>query len=186
MQNARARKASWPIQKNSSESLIMKMHTLKLSVLALVAAVANSAFAAGPVGSGPNPYSDCGIGAAIFKDTTWAAVTSNVTWDLGTTAITSATVSPETCSKRSVKTALFIRDSYAQIVEDAARGNGEHLASALTMLQCGGNQGAAMGEVRSSMGEAITTPGYNDQQQLEKASQLFNIINSAARNNCTA
>jgi hypothetical protein len=47
----------------------------------------NIALAGGPTGSGPNPYSDCGIGAALFKDTEWAAVTSNVTWDLGTTEI---------------------------------------------------------------------------------------------------
>ena len=33
-------------------------------------------------GSGPNPYTDCGIGAALFSDTHWAAVTSNVIWDL--------------------------------------------------------------------------------------------------------
>ncbi len=163
----------------------MKKHTLKLSILALLTAATTSAFAAGPTGSGPNPYADCGIGAAIFKDTEWAAATSNVTWDLGSTAITSATVSPETCTKRSVKTAMFIRDAYAQIVEDAARGDGEHLASALTLMECGGNRSSAMGEVRNNLGEAISAPGYNDQQALEKAGQLFNIINTAARNNCT-
>ena len=48
-------------------------------------------------GSGPNPFSDCGIGAALFPDTSWAAVTSNITWDIGTTALTSATMSPGTC-----------------------------------------------------------------------------------------
>ena len=42
-------------------------------------------------GSGPNPYTDCGIGAALFPNTHWAAATSNVIFDLGITAITSAT-----------------------------------------------------------------------------------------------
>src|SRR5688572_5993856 len=41
-------------------------------------------------GAGPNPFSDCGIGAALFPKTGWAAVTSNVIWDIGTTALTSA------------------------------------------------------------------------------------------------
>lgn len=164
----------------------MKKNMLKLSVLAIVAAASVPVFAAGPAGSGPNPYSDCGIGAALFKDTEWAAVTSNVTWDLGTTAMTSATVSPETCTKRKVKTAMFIRDTYAQIVEDSARGQGEHLAAALNMFECGANQNAAMGEIRANMNKAVSTPGFNDHQQIEKAGQLFNIIDNAVRNNCTA
>lgn len=165
--------------------LNMKKNMLKLSILALAAAVSIPALAAGPVGSGPNPYSDCGIGAALFKDTDWAAVSSNVIWDLGSTAVTSATISPETCTKKSVKAAMFIRDTYAQIIEDAARGKGEHLSAALEIFECGASkQGAAMSEVRGSVGEAVANPGFNDQQPLEKAGQLFNIINSSARNNC--
>ena len=45
-----------------------------------------------------NPYTDCGIGAALFPNTNWAAVTSNATWDAGTTAVISATASEDTCS----------------------------------------------------------------------------------------
>ena len=45
-----------------------------------------------------NPYVDCGIGAALFPNTDWAAVTSNVIWDAGTTALISATASEDTCS----------------------------------------------------------------------------------------
>lgn len=165
----------------------MRKQILKLSLIALASAVTASAAFAGEVGTGPNPYSDCGIGAAIFTDTGWAAATSNVTWDLGTTAVTSATVSPETCSKKSVKAAMFIRDSYAQIVEDAARGEGEHLAAALEIFECGtNNQGAAISEVRDGMGKAVSSPSFNDQKHLEKAGQLFNIIDSAARNSCSA
>ena len=36
-----------------------------------------------------NPWIDCGIGAMIFTETNWAAVISNVIWDLGTTAVIS-------------------------------------------------------------------------------------------------
>lgn len=132
-------------------------------------------------GSGPNPFSDCGIGAALFKDTSWAAVTSNVIWDLGTTAVTSATMSPATCNKQNVKAALFIRDTYVQIAEDAARGNGDHLATVLEILECGSSQqAAAAAQVRAGMTEAVAAPNYNDQQHLEKAGQMFNIIHGAA------
>ncbi|MBI3771765.1 MAG: hypothetical protein HY272_03590 [Gammaproteobacteria bacterium] len=41
-----------------------------------------------------NPWLDCGIGAMIFTETKWAAVTSNVIWDLGTTAVTSGASTP--------------------------------------------------------------------------------------------
>ncbi|MBS0371699.1 MAG: DUF3015 family protein [Proteobacteria bacterium] len=165
----------------------MKNNLLKLSILAIATAASIPAFAAGEVGSGPNPYSDCGIGAALFKETAWAAATSNVTWDLGLTAITSATVSPETCTKRNIKAAMFIRDTYAQIVEDAARGNGEHLTAALEIFECSASkQHAAVNEVRSGMSNAVAKPGFNEQQHLEKAGQLFNIINDAARKNCSA
>ena len=82
-------------------------------------------------GSGPNPYSDCGIGAALFTETKWAAVTSNVIWDLGITAITSATASPETCSGKKVETAQFIIDNYDNLAEETAKGQGTHLIAML-------------------------------------------------------
>ena len=44
-----------------------------------------------------NAYVQCGIGAAIFKNNKTAAIISNIIWDLGTTAISSQTSSPETC-----------------------------------------------------------------------------------------
>jgi hypothetical protein len=145
----------------------------------------NIALAGGPTGSGPNPYSDCGIGAALFKDTEWAAVTSNVTWDLGTTAVTSATVSPETCSKKNVKAAMFIRDTYAPLVEDVARGQGEHLTAALDIFECPReHHSAMMHDVRAVVVKAVVAPGFNEQQPLEKATQLFNIIDSKTRNTC--
>lgn len=99
--------------------------------------------------------------------------------------MTSATVSPQTCSKKNIKAALLIRDSYAQIVEDAARGQGEHLAAALEVFSCGADhQAAAMSEARAGVSQAVSAPSFNGQKQLEKAGQLFNIIDSAARNNC--
>lgn len=152
----------------------------------LFSATSATVLAAGPTGSGPNPYSDCGIGAAIFKETDWAAATSNVTWDLGTTAVTSATASPETCSKKNVKAAMLIRDTYAQMAEDAAKGQGQHITAALEVMGCAADQrGAASGAAREAFGRALGAEGFNDQKQIEKAGQMYNIIETAARNHCS-
>lgn len=134
-----------------------------------------------PAGSGPNPYSDCGIGAALFKSTKWAAVTSNVIWDLGLTAITSATMSPETCSGKQVEAALFIRDTYPVLVEDVARGSGEHLATALGLFECGADRSeAAAARIRSEMAMVVSKEGYAKQTTLQKASDLYDVMNSTA------
>lgn len=138
-------------------------------------------------GTGPNPYVDCGIGAALFPDTHWAAVTSNVIWDLGTTAVTSATMSPNTCSGKNVKTALFIRDTYAELSEDAARGQGKHLTTALNLFECGAQQHAqATTEIRASMGQAVSQQAYEGKTHLEKSADFYGIINTAVKNNCVS
>ena len=107
----------------------------KIKILISSVAIAFCAFDKTP-GSGPNPFSDCGIGAALFKDTKWAAVTSNVIWDVGTTAVTSATASPETCTGANIIAAKFIIDNYDNIVEEIAEGSGDHLASMYGVLGC--------------------------------------------------
>lgn len=163
---------------------------LKSSAATLCLVVSGLASAAGvgpnqPAGSGPNPFSDCGIGAALFKDVEWAAVTSNIIWDLGTTAITSATVSPQTCSRKNIKAAMMVRDAYARIVEDAARGEGEHLAATLGMFSCErSHQNEVAQAVRDAVRDTVSTPGYGDQPALEKAGQLYNIIDRATRLHC--
>lgn len=171
-----------------SENL-MRKNLLKFAAIALASSFSLSAFAqsSGAPGSGPNPFSECGIGAALFPETHWAAVVSNVIWDVGTTAVTSATMSPQTCSGKKVKTALFIRDTYEQLAEEIARGKGEHVAAALEMFQCAPAQrAAAIDEVRADMGKAIAVPGYAEQQHLEQAGQLYNIIEKAASRSCAA
>ncbi|MBQ4878710.1 DUF3015 family protein [Pseudoalteromonas luteoviolacea] len=104
-----------------------------LAALALtVAASANA--------SGPNPYSDCGIGAALFPNSNGGAVSSNIIWDLGVTAITSATMSPETCNAKNTKVAKFIIESYDSLNEDTARGEGQHLNTLLEIAEVSADQ----------------------------------------------
>lgn len=143
-------------------------------------------FAAEP-GSGANPYSECGIGAALFKNTEWAAVTSNVTWDLGSTAITSATASPQTCSKKQVKAAMLIRDTYVSLVEDIARGQGSHLTAALDTFECRREFHAAVAQgIRADLIKVVASSGFEGQQHLAKATQLFQLMDGKTRSACNA
>ncbi|WP_020679403.1 DUF3015 family protein [Marinobacterium rhizophilum] len=139
-----------------------------------------------PVGSGPNPYVNCGIGAALFPTTHWAAVTSNIIWDLGITAVTSATSSPETCSKRNVEVAQFILDTYDNLAEETAQGEGQHLSAMLQILDCRqGARPAVINTVRSQMGQQVGVAGYADQSKIEKAAIYYDVVNAAAAN-CAA
>lgn len=163
----------------------MKKFAFVLAGLCLTAS--GMALAAGEQGSGPSPYTECGIGAAIFKETSWAAATSNVTWDLGSTALTSASYSPEMCAPKKVKAAMLIRDAYPQISEEIARGQGEHLSAALEMLGCDATvQPAAAAQVRGDFGRVVSAPAYGDQNQLHKAGQMFQVMQTAAQGRCGA
>lgn len=135
-----------------------------------------------------NPFSDCGIGAALFERTKWAAVTSNVVWDAGITAITSATASPETCTGKSVIAAKFIINNYDNIVEELAEGSGDHVASMYSVLGCDESTKTEMtANIRNVMTSAIEDAGYQEQNLVEKSSDLYIMVNnSAVIGNCAA
>lgn len=161
------------------------MNKFKLFVGSAVIAACASSFTASAAnkapGSGPNPFSDCGIGAALFKDTKWAAVTSNVIWDVGTTAVTSATASPETCTGGKVVVAKFIIDNYDNIVEEVAEGSGTHLASMYNVLGCGVNAQTEMTvNIRAEVAETISNADYQAKNLVEKSSDLYNAVNKAS------
>lgn len=161
------------------------MKKLLLAALLGLSAVGAQA-AEGAAGTGPNPYSDCGIGAALFGETKWAAVTSNVTWDLGTTALTSGTMSPNTCSGKQVKVAALISDTYAQLVEETAAGEGMHLASLLAVSECGtGQSAAAIAAIRAGVSESVAAESYASKSHVEKATDMYFAVQKATAANCT-
>ncbi|WP_233208695.1 DUF3015 family protein [Zhongshania marina] len=136
-------------------------------------------------GSGPNPFSDCGIGAALFTKTKWAAVSSNIIWDIGITAVTSATASPETCSGKTIETAQLIHRTYDELLEETARGNGSHLTSMLNMMGCeNSNHAAATSDIRIKLSTEITNPNYQLKTAQEKSSAYYDAMNSAVTENC--
>lgn len=131
------------------------------------------------VSAGPNPFSDCGIGAALFKDTKWAAVSSNIIWDIGLTAITSATASPETCSAANVETAKFIIDNYDNLAENIAEGEGEHLNAMYDIVNIEKDSHQAItAQIRKQMAETVSSDNYQALSLKDKASKLYEIVNT--------
>jgi len=168
--------------------IFLKKLALSVSVATIGMTLGSLAFAddAKSPGSGPSPYSDCGIGAALFPDTNWAAVTSNVIWDLGSTAITSATSSPQTCSGKKQKTAMFIGHTYAQLTEETAAGHGKYLATALSLFECApAKQAEVIDQVRAEMAKNVAAPAYLTQTRLEKAADYYNAMDRAAKQSCS-
>ncbi|MDK1285799.1 DUF3015 family protein [Pseudoalteromonas umbrosa] len=122
--------------------------------------------------SGPNPYSDCGIGAAIFPTQSAAAASSNIIWDLGVTAITSATMSPETCNAKNTKVAKFIIESFDSLNEDTARGEGQHLNTLLEIAEVSEEQkGDVVAKLRANV--AVSMTEFNAKTTKVEKSQAY-------------
>jgi hypothetical protein len=167
----------------------MKLRSVFQGALIASVIAAPSAFAAEnkAPGSGPNPFVDCGIGAALFKDVHWAAVTSNIIWDIGTTAVTSATASPETCQARKVETAQFILDTYDNLAEETAAGQGQHITAALNKFGCEVNDHAQITQaMRQQLAIGISQSAYNSQSAIEKAAAYYQALETSAAGRCSA
>ena len=163
----------------------MNKFTSILVGVAIVVA-SSSALAEKAPGSGPNPFSDCGIGAALFKETKWAAVTSNITWDVGTTAVTSATASPETCNGKTVEAATFIQHSYDNLVEETAQGEGEYINAMLNIFGCDAAvRSQVIAQVRNDAGQVVTDAAYATQSQQGKVVQYYQIVDNAVNASCS-
>lgn len=119
---------------------------------ALMATASQPAQADDVMGTSVNPWQECGIGAVIFPDHGIAAAISNIIWDLGTTAVTSATVSKETCEGSDVIAAKFIDENYDKVESELAIGEGRHVNAMLTMLGCeAAQQDAVINKLRSEL-----------------------------------
>lgn len=132
----------------------------------------------------PNPYTDCGIGAAIFQDEDLrvAAAVSNVIWDLGTTAITSAVSSPGTCTKNQAKTAALILETLPELEKDVAMGEGQYVVALAETMGCSSSEGVAK-SMRSGYADIVANEAYGSQTSVERASAMYNVARDAANAN---
>lgn len=133
-----------------------------------------------------NPFVDCGIGAALFPNTDWAAVTSNVIWDAGTTALISATASEETCSGGDVATAQLIHDKFELLETDLMLGYGDNLNALTASLDCEVS-GALTASISSDMKSVISDSSYSKNSRIEKSISFYEALqsNKEVKNSCS-
>lgn len=168
-------------------NMIKSKLLITLALSSLLGATSSIALAeTKPVGSGPNPFTDCGIGAALFPSTHWAAVSSNVIWDVGSTAVTSATASPETCTNKNVQTAQFVLDTYDNLLEESSKGAGEHLTAVFNMMGCEStDQTVAISSLRSFAAQAVNVEKYDQQTKTQKAAYFYQAARLSSQH-CSA
>lgn len=127
-----------------------------------------------------NPWIDCGIGAMIFTETTWAAAISNVIWDLGTTAVISDQSSQNTCNSKKAQTALYIGVNYASLTEETAKGDGKHLRAMLGIMGCdAAAQDGVISSVRSDFSQYLRGSDYVVKTSAAKAEDFYNIVQAS-------
>ena len=143
-------------------------------------AVATPAFAEGAAKPKINPWTDCGIGAAIFSENGTAAAISNIIWDLGTTAVSSQISSENSCSGKRVQTAMLINSTYASLETELASGEGKYLVAMADTMGCAeAVRPALVAEVRGRMASQVARPGFAVMDKPAKAEALFNIVDEA-------
>jgi DUF3015 family protein len=153
------------------------MRLMKLAVVFLLAAV--PMLAAAQAKKELNPWIDCGIGAMLFEDTTWAAVSSNIIWDFGTTAVISDQSSRNTCNSKNAKAALYIGATYANLSEETVKGDGKHLRAMLDILSCDtAAHGDIIASLRTDFGQYLREPGSVAKSANAKAEDFYNIVQS--------
>lgn len=129
------------------------------------------------LGKSLNPWTDCGIGAMLFTETKWAAVISNVIWDYGTTATSSAVSSKHTCEGKVVALARFIDETYVSLEEETAIGKGDHLNAMLNIRGCEATARAAIvGDLRSGLATSLQDSAYAGKSRSEKAQGYYQLL----------
>ncbi len=122
-------------------------------------------------------YSECGIGAMIAPRNEGVAAVTNVTWDSGTTAISSNITSPDSCSGGKEKTAAFIHQSYESLASDLSSGSGKYLD---TLAVLTGRDAQAQEKLkvalRKDFAVLVAAPGYTDQSRFEKSKALYDLV----------
>ena len=129
-------------------------------------------------------YKDCGIGAMIFSgDAEWnrsVASLVNLGWDMGTTA--SSSKSSGTCTRKGneVAAAVFIHETYETVLEDTAKGSGDHLSALLDLMEVSAeSRSAVISSLQSELTASVSASNYSSLTRLEKSESYFGILEAA-------
>jgi hypothetical protein len=152
---------------------MMKKLLLVLLFLMLIPSV--SLAEKGKIGTGPNPYTDCGIGATF--DNKAGASSSNAIWDLGSTAITSAASSPEMCKDRKAESAKLILETLPELEKDVALGKGKYLLALTEVMGCDSAfQGEINTNLRTIYAEKVSDVEYGNKTDKQRATDMYNSV----------
>lgn len=130
-------------------------------------------------------YKECGLGALLFPDDPIIAVVTNVTWDLGTTAVLSELSSPESCKGNSAMMASLVIDAHPQLEQDLSIGEGDYLASMVELMGCESADVEATAALRTQFSQAALTGTYFEMDDYGKAETLYNAAVTTASNVCS-
>ena len=134
--------------------------------------------------SGEDMFTQCGIGAMIFPDKPVLAVISNVTWDSGTTAVSSG-LSDAGCSGSKMEAASLIYQKYSAIEVETASGSGEHLSALMDIYGCNSeSQKVVLLDTRQDFAKVVSQSTYSSLERLEKAKVYFEIVDGNANSSC--
>ena len=121
-----------------------------------------------------NPWQECGIGAMVFPDNGVASAISNVIWDLGTTAVSSALSSPDQCQGATVQVAAFVKFGYDHISRETVVGDGEYLQTLMSGLNCDPSiQAELLSDVRNEFSTQLQDASYAVKDDNGKAEAYF-------------
>jgi len=126
-----------------------------------------------------NLWKNCGIGHWIAGPTWngYLAITTNVTFDLGTTATISQVVTPGTCAGPLWSAAKFINDTYPRLEEDTAQGQGEHLMAMLDIFECDSDvRPQVVNSIRQEFNRLVSDANYVEKTHSQKAEAYYLIV----------
>ena len=124
-------------------------------------------------------YTECGLGAMIASGTKEKstgdiiAIITNITWDLGTTALSSDITSPGTCARGSGAVAAYIHQSYEAIEQDLASGQGEHLDTLKVLNESGDGFES---QLRNAFALSVASDDFASKTRDEKSRDLFMMV----------
>ena len=108
-----------------------------------------------------------------------------VSGGLGSYAVTSGTLSPDSlCASKKVASLMFITETYASLVEETVKGEGENLTVALNMAGCDlSSHSSAVNNMRSRM-PAILRAAPADTASVEGVSSYYDNLQAVASQSC--
>ncbi len=116
-------------------------------------------------------YTECGLGGAIAPTSDVVAAITNITFDLGTTAISSNLSSPETCNGgKEVKAAALIINNTVALENEAAAGQGATLAALEAVSGC---------STRNLRSDLAAAPA--GQAQMERAQLIWDSVQATCQ-----